>query len=681
MTILTLIIPYSILIFYIRSVEKSLTIYLSIILVSFVIYSLLQNNWLSILIYIGLFIAIIIIYKLKDSRRNMIKITYIKITDVVYISIVISLCVVSYFIPINQNWDFYTFYYQIIYSTVAQSIAPLFNNVQLMILILLKDFEILPRIVAIFFLINFLLLLNSLFNKNLTFSLLIITNLSIYISLINEDSYLELSSLTVLTLFLVNYYRHGLNNIYTKLSGILLFFTKGNVSFVIGPYVNLLLLVHTIVEIYKQNKKTVIYNLIYLFLFGLATIYFINNYLKYYAINFEVFFMFQFLTMKVLKSATWLTIVSGSTQMSLFQLIHIKLYNLLNPIYNIFIVLSLIIIANKHIKLAQENLHFSKFEIGLLSVYLIYILSPYFPAINTFSNIFVIRYYIFFIFIIFVIFLRKLNVRDSMFYTFIAILSLFFYVINIIESGPFMKEKLIINYSHGLYIYHMLTIGIFLLVISFLRLYTENYKINSILQLVLYLSVLITSIVLISFVYPLVINAYSLKFFTDSTQYNCLLNDLYPKLYVDYNRSYCENDMILINISRICHYVYSIGGIYAPSALLISNITVLIRAGHISFLPFILDDIKLNNLTSYYYILKKYPYLKTFELPSNFCFQIVSQNHKEYGFIETIKMLNQTSKSFSIIYNNITKNPKFLRIYHYYVVYNVVNPLNSSQVK
>jgi hypothetical protein len=214
----------------------------------------------------------------------------------------------------------------------------------------LKDFEVLPRVVAIFFLVNFLLLLYKFFEKNIIFPLIIITNISIYISLINEGNYLELSSLTILTLFLVNYYRHGLDNIYTKVASLLLFFTKGNLSFVIGTYVNIILLVQTIIKILKQKKRIMIHDLIYLFFATLIASYFANNYIKYFAINFEVFFIFEFLTLEILHSPTWFSIVSGSSQLPLAQAILIKLYNVFNPIYGLFIVFSLLFYFGKYCK-------------------------------------------------------------------------------------------------------------------------------------------------------------------------------------------------------------------------------------------------------------------------------------------------------------------------------------------
>jgi hypothetical protein len=678
MSILTLLVPYGFLVFYVHSIEKSLTIYLSIFLVAFIIYSLLLNNQLIILIYIALYIFVIIAYKLKSSGHNKTEINNIRRSDIFYFLVIITLSILSYFIPINQNWDFYTFYYQILYSPVVQSVAPLFNNIQLVILFCLKDFEVLPRVVAIFFLVNFLLLLYKFFEKNIIFPLIIITNLSIYISLINEGSYLELSSLTILTLFLMNYYRYGLDNIYTKVAGLLLFFTKGNLSLVIGTYVNIILLVRTIIKILRQKKRIMIHDLIYLFLVILVISYFANNYIKYFAINFEVFFIFKFLTLEILHSPTWFSIVSGSSQLPLTQAILIKLYNVLNPIYGLFIVFSLLFYFGKYSKSKAVDLHLSKFESGLLGVYAVYILSPYFPTVDTFSNIFVIRYYIFFISLIFLIFLKKISARNFLFYYLIELISLLFYTINIIQSGPFMKERLILNYLNNLYIYHMLAIGVLLLLRFVSPLYIDAYKIHQFFRLTIYMLISVINILILTFIYPIIINAHSLPFFTDSSQYNCLLNDLFPELYTTYFRSYCENDFILINISRSCHFIYSIGGIYAPSAFYITNATVLIRGGHVSLLPFILGDIKMTNSTIYYYIINKYTFLKAFELPSNFCLQLVSQNHKEYAFIEMIKTLNQTSKSFSIIYNDVLKNPKPLATYYYYVIYNVTNPLGNK---
>ena len=675
MSIMSLLVPYSILVFYIRSIEKSITIYLTIFLVSFIVYSLLQYDRLNILIYLTLYSLVMIIYKLK-RRQSEIKKYRIEYKDIFYIILIVTLSILSYFIPITQNWDFYTFYAQIIYSSVVHSLAPLFNNIQLMILVTLKEFGILPRFVAIFFLINLLLLLYKYFEKNIIFTLLVITNISIYVSLVNENNYLELSSLTVLTLFLANYYRYGLYNIYTKLSGLLLFFTKGNISFVIGSYVNLILTIQTILSMFKRNKKNIFDDLLYMCLLGLTIIYFTNNYIKYFAINFEVFFMFQFLTLDTLNSKVWFSIVSGYTQLPIYQSIQIKLSNILNPIYNIFIPFLVLIYSKKYS--ASKSINLSRFEIGLLSIYIVYIFSPYFPTTNTFSNIFTIRYYIFFVYLMFLIFLKKINFKNNLFYYMIALVSLFFYCINILESGPFMKEKLILNYLNRLHIYYMMSTGFLFLLFYYLSLSISKHKINLILQLALYSFILGISVIILTFVYPLIVPSYSLKFFTDSTEYNCLVHALFPKLYTEYFKSYCENDALLIDISRKCRYVYSIGGIYAPSVLYISNITVFIRAGHISFIPFILYDIKLHNLTSYYYIVNKYSYLKAFQFPSNFCFQIALPNHKEFGFIKGIEILNQTSISFSIIYSNIIKNSKPIGVYNYYIIYNVTNPLSNS---
>jgi hypothetical protein len=676
MSIMSLLVPYSILVFYIRSIEKSITIYLTIFLVSFIVYSLLQYDRLNIVIYLTLYLLAMIIYKLK-RRQCEIKKYRIEYKDIIYIILIVALSILSYFIPINQNWDFYTFYAQIIYSSIGHTLAPLFNNIQIMMLVTLKEFGILPRFVATFFLINLLLLLYKFFEKNMIFTLLLITNIPIYVSLVNENNYLELSSLTLLMLFLVNYYRYGSNNIYTKLSGLLLFFTKGNLSFVIGSYVNLILTIQTIINIFKKNKKNVIYDLIYLILLGATITYFINNYIKYFAINFEVFFMFQFLTLNILQSEEWFSIVSGFIQLPTYQSILMKLSNILNPIYNLFIPFLMFIISKKYKALISINL--SRFEVGLLSIYILYIFSPFFPTTDTFSNIFTIRYYIFFTFLIFLIFLKKIELKNNLFYYMVAFVSLFFYCINILESGPFMKEKLILNYLNSLHIYHMLSIGFLFLLFYYLPPSINKYKINFIVQLILYLFILgISVIIILIFVYPLIVTSYSLRFFTDSTEYNCLVHALFPKLYNEYFKSYCENDAILIDISHKCRYVYSIGGIYSPSVLYISNITVFIRGGHISLLPFILYDLKLHNLTSYHYIVNKYSYLKSFQFPSNLCFQIPSPNHKEFAFIKSIKMLNQTSISFSIIYSTIIINPKPIGVYNYYIIYNVTNPLSNS---
>lgn len=672
---MSLLVPYSILVFYIRSIEKSITIYLTIFLVSFIVYSLLQYDQLSILIYVTLYSLIIIIYKLKRGQSELKKYR-IEYKDIFYIIQIATLSILSYFIPINQNWDFYTFYAQIIYSSVVHSLAPLFNNIELIILVVLKEFGILPRFVALFFLINLLLLLYKYFEKNIIFTLLVITNISIYVSLVNENNYLELSSLTVLTLFLVNYYRYGLNNIYTKLSGLLLFFTKGNLSFVIGSYVNLILAIQTIFSIINRNKKNTIDELIYLCLLGLIITYFTNNYIKFFAINFEVFFMFQFITLNILNSKAWFSIVSGYTQMPIYQGVQIKISNMLNPIYNLFIPFLMLIVFKKYTQ--SKSINLSRFEIGLLSIYIVYIFSPYFPTTNTFSDIFTIRYYIFFTFLIFLIFLKKIDSKDNVFYYTVALLSLFFYCINILQSGPFMKEKIILNYLNNLHIYHMLSTGFLFLFFYYLSPSVNKYKINFIFQLALYLFILGVSVIILFFVYPLIFASYSLKFFTDSTEYNCLVHSLFPKLYDEYFKSYCENDAILIDISRKCRYVYSIGGIYAPSVLYYSNVTIFIRAGHISFLPFILYDIKLLNSTSYYQVVNRYSYLKSFQFPSNLCFQIASPNHKEFAFIKAIEMLNQTSISFSIIYSNIIKNSKPIGVYNYYIIYNVTNPLSNS---
>jgi hypothetical protein len=546
-----------------------------------------------------------------------------------------------------------------------------------MILVTLKEYGILPRFVAIFFLVNLLLLLYKYFEKNIIFILLLITNISIYVSLVNENNYLELSSLTLITLFLVNYYRYGLNNIYTKLSGLLLFFTKGNLSFVIGLYVNLILTIQTIFSLFKKNKKNMIDDLIYLFLLGLTITYFTNNYIKYFAINFEVFFMFPLLTLDMLRSELWFSIILGFTQLPIYQSIQIKLSNILNPIYNLFIPFLMLMFSKKY--KALKSMSLSRFEVGLLSIYIVYILSPWFPATNTFSDIFTVRYYIFFIFLIFLISLKKIDLKDNLFYYMVAFVSLFFFCINILESGPFMKEKLILNYLRNLYIYHMLTIGFLFLLFYYLSPSINKYKIIIVFQLLFYLFILgLNVIIILIFVYPLIVPSYSLKFFTDSTEYNCLVHALFPKFYDEYFKSYCENDAILIDISRKCRYVYSIGGIYAPSALYISNITVFIRGGHISFLPFILYDLKLHNLTGHYYIVNKYSYLKAFLFPSDFCFQIASPNHKEFAFIKIIRTLNRTSISFSIIYSNAIKNPMPIGVYNYYIVYNVTNPFSNS---
>jgi hypothetical protein len=665
---------------FIRDFEKSLTIYFNTIIILFIINSLIHINAAMIMFLLSTIVFIISVYRHIKNRKCLLKIKVPHVNEMPFILFLVSLIIISWFIPITQNWDFYTYYFQIVINPMYSSTAPLFNNIQLAILWILKDFLIIPRVVSAFFIITFFIIIYKiLHNKYLVIILLLLPSfLTVFV---HENNYLELSSLVALLLFLNNYYKYGINNIYTLLSIPLLFFTKGNISFVLGPIIALLALSITFIQqlIRKRSSPS---NLKQYFAFIttiiLVSLYFYSNIKNYNAINFEIIFLFRELTLDILHSSQWYEIVSGRQLTYSSDVIFMKYINMFNPNYGIFIAVLLIIplLMSREINIVSVRLSsiikvFNSLPFILLAIYFVYIASPYFPYVNTYTNIFVIRYYLPIILLIYIIIFRKITDKSLLIKLFCSVsLIIFGYMIYV--NGPFMKEHFLLAYMNNLYIYHMLLLTIIIMGFIFLRGKSVLNIINKIIDVTLYLLLLIISMLLLFYCVSLIPYAVRLPYFTDSTEYNCVLHNVYPSHFSVYFTSYCENDNILINISNICPLLYSIGGIYSPGSIYTAKIPVVIRGGHLSFIPFILNDIKLYNYTIFIITLHRLQFLKEYLLPDSYCLQVPLLSHREGAFYLLINELKTVSPSFSILYSFIySVNP--YREFNYYSIYIIKN--------
>jgi hypothetical protein len=167
----------------------------------------------------------------KDAKAKLTKnLTSIKIIKKakIYIQdilLIFSLTVASIYITITQNRDFYTFYIRPVYNPLFTDILPLFNNIMMMELSLMKDLGVHPCAIAISFVIIFYLLIREMMDGPAAAMLLLAPSLLTII--IHENLYLELSSLTILTISLA-FIKYDVVSPYTALSLAMLFFTKAN---------------------------------------------------------------------------------------------------------------------------------------------------------------------------------------------------------------------------------------------------------------------------------------------------------------------------------------------------------------------------------------------------------------------------------------------------------------------
>ncbi|MGC8870374.1 MAG: hypothetical protein ACP5PT_04705 [Brevinematia bacterium] len=256
------------------------------------------------------------------------------------------------------------------------------------------------------------------------------------------------------------------------------------------------------------------------------------------------------------------------------------------------------------------------------------------------------------------------------------------YIILFSSNGCFVKEKILLAYNT--YQFFTITLVSLLVIITLIvskltpmviivlkmNIVKKTVKIKVDVAKVVhytYLSVLCIFIFIILLPVFNIIKVYGFVD-TDSSNYNLLLHKLFPEYYPQYFVSYYENDDIFMRVSSTCPIIYSIGGIYSVEAY--SSGKILIRGGHFPYLPFILSDINISNITAYSLVLKRYPFLRNFELPREFCLQIPSEEHREISFRALLSDLIKNSPSFYKVSKELTKNNVIL-ISKFYKVYKV----------
>jgi len=675
-----------------RDLRKALLVYFFFIVTVFALKYKMLEALPSSTIYI-IFSSLTIIYAVhhflktckKYNRENilsMLKSSWNLIRDLI---VILTLCFASLYIPINQNWDFYTFYLQIIYNSSFKSIVPLFSNIMLMHLIIVKDLDVLPRSIAIFYMMMFYLLLVYLLGKYP--SLLVIFLPSIFTVFLYENLYLELSSLTLLAL-VFSFMKENLRSPLLMLASTLLLFTKAN-FIVLGLSILSYL---TFYHIYHRNYKL----LVTLGAPLLAVLFYISNAFTYDAYNFEHIPLFNDLAARMgnsTLSSFWLQTVSGTHRVIPIYVSMIDvIINLASPVYSLYILPLLVYLLTNlihsisyriqkfsisiAIKISNisrfHKLYFQKFlAMVCLITWLIYSFGRSYIDINVYQNIFVIRYYVPIIFVVYDILISLININENSqeFFKMLVAVTIFFYTYLFATQGYFMKEKILLCYNNfrSFALMHIFSLIIFSVAISILL---KNKRKNNILNKmisIIYLSSMITLIIAIAFsIFMIHLNLRSNSVNVDSTEYFSVLASALPQYYTSYSVPYSDNDRIIYMIQDKCPAIYSFGGIYSIDVYRSSKI--FIRGGHFSYLPFILADLRLSNPSEYQKFISRYPYLKEFELPSMFCLQIPTENHTEKSILAGIEVLKQNSPSFSRVINEIeadkpTLETKFYKVY------------------
>ena len=684
--------PVAALSYTFRDLRKALLVYFFFIVTVFALKYKMLEALPSSTIYI-IFSSLTIIYAVhhflktckKYNRENilsMLKSSWNLIRDLI---VILALCFASLYIPINQNWDFYTFYLQVIYNSSFKSIVSLFSNVMLMHLIIVKDLDVLPRSIAIFYMVMFYLLLVCLIGKYP--SLLVIFLPSIFTVFLHENLYLELSSLTLLALVL-SFMKENLRSPLLMLASTLLLFTKAN-FIVLGLSILSYL---TFYHIYHRNYKL----LVTLGAPLLAVLFYISNAFTYDAYNFEYIPLFNDLAARMgnsTLSSFWLQTVSGTHRVIPIYVSMIDvIINLASPVYQLYILPLLVYLLTNlihsisyriqkfSISIAIEisnisrfhKLYFQKFlAMACLITWLIYSFGRSYIDINVYQNIFVIRYYVPIIFVVYVILISLININENSqeFFKMLVAVTIFFYTYLFATQGYFMKEKILLCYNNfrSFALMHIFSLIIFSVAISILL---KNKRKNNILNKmisIIYLSSMITLIIAIVFlIFMIHLNLRSNSVNVDSTEYFPVLASALPQYYTSYFVSYSDNDRIIYIIGNKCPVIYSFGGIYSIDVY--KSNKIINRGGHFSYLPFILADFRLSNPSEYQKFVSRYPYLKEFELPSIFCLQIPTENHAEKSILAGIEVLKQNSPSFSRVISKIEADKpiletKFYKIY------------------
>ncbi|MGC9079837.1 MAG: hypothetical protein ACP5G1_03815, partial [Nanopusillaceae archaeon] len=562
--------------------RKSIIIYYYIILGTFIGRYILQIEIFN-YFYIGIITILIALLVIKYSKQKIsLKNYFIEIYnhEKKYIDIniiMVSIIIISLFIPINQNWDYYAFYIQPIYNNNLNIILPLFNNIFIIFNSVYKMLDVPPRAFAIFFDLIFYLVSRRLFKR---YIILVIFIPSIFILLIYENLYLEISSFTILMISLSYILEQNSERLSKYTSFIMLFWTKINIV-IIGFILIFFELIHIIQK--KQWKNL----LILLMLLVLPLVYFVNNYYKYDAFNFEEIPLYRDLVINLPKNIAefWITMVSGVKNTGINIQTIVDNINAMGLLVYMYAIPSIILLFNYYKnKIYYQNRQFIKITFIII---IIYIYGLAMLNIDIKSSIFTIRYLTPITLIIYTIFLKDLHTYDDNYIKLFTIFTIVLYIYLYIHYGPFMKENFYIYFTTSHLSLFLFEITIILFTLIYIKI---SSRITSLLRQ-LYLIRVVYWFVIISFLglnvfYVSNILIYDQYVNVNSSVYNLQLHHLYPKFYSNYFVSYYENDILFNKVMHFCNFTYSIGGIYNYKIL--ENNNIMIRGGHFSYLPFIL---------------------------------------------------------------------------------------------
>lgn len=579
--------------------------------------------------------------------------------------VIFLLSFVSLYIPIIQNWDFYTFYLQALYNPSFKSVQPLFSNIMLMHLAVVKDLGIMPRALSVFYIFIFYLLLVRLIGRYP--SLLIIFLPSMLTVILHENLYLELPSLTILAM-VYSYAKEDLSSSSLVLASVLLLFTKAN-------FIVLALVILAYLFIYYVYRR--FYRLLLILVIASLPVllFYVSNAYVYDAYNFEFIQIYNDLAMGLGNSTLsrfWQQTVSGSYRViPIYVSMLDVLVNLASPVYSLYILPLLIyLIAN------FKRVNFTPFQkfLAVISLFtwFVYSFGRSYIDINVYQNIFVIRYYVPLIFTFYILLISLTSNKETSQEVFkiLSAVSFSFYTYLFATQGYFMKERVLLSYNNfgPLALTHIILLTIPL--ILFLIVYqnkSKGYLSSETIDIVYQSSMLALIIVVMLPIAMLYLSTNNISLNVDSTEYNSVLASALPQYYSSYYVSYSENDRIFHEIRDKCPMIYSFGGIYSLNTY--SSAKIFLRAGHFSFLPFMLADLNLTNPSQYQNLVSRYPYLKGFELPSSFCLQVPTENHPEKSVWIGIKVLEQNSPSFSRIMNKLVNDKPIMETEYYRVYY------------
>jgi hypothetical protein len=603
---------------------------------------------------------------------------------------VIVIMFASFYIPIIQNWDYYTFYMQAIYNPLFENVLPLFNNIMVILSSVTKNLDVPPRAVAFFFMTTFYFLLREIVGTYASKLLLLLP--SIFTIFLHENLYLDLSSLTLLVLALSFLKDDGVNSPYVALSAVLLLFTKANVA-VIG------FAVIAVMMVYYLLRRSLVQLAVLVLSSLLAALYFLSNAWVYDAYNFEYIPLYAHLVERMRNSTLaqfWLRTVSGNpVNIPLTASMVSVLTNLASPVYSLYVpalLIFTIINLREHVKLL--TFHKALIVIIILT-FLTYSYGRMHININVYESIFVIRYYVPLILMIYIFALSMLkSYKIELFSKLNASVIMFFYLFIFLYKGWFMKEKILLAYNR----FQIMEFSGLIIIVSIIATFIIDFsdKLLSrkkILVIVNICSMKRTiryrrSIALspgraAAAVYCIAATAFTLVLLypifrlhwalgsmvldTDTTCYFLIVNKFFPEFFSEYFVSYYENDEILGKILNVCPFIYSFGGIYSVD--MYRSGVVLIRGGHFSYLPLILSDLKYLNESEYKNIIERYKFLEAFHMPKVLCIQIPTENHAEKTILTMIKFLKQNSPSFSSIINKLEADKPILETKFYKVYF------------